>query len=420
MNPLPIVLADIRKTRVGVIAVIVLIGLAVALGIAVSAQERALRIGSARAADRFDLIIGAAGSKTQLVLTTVYLEPAALNLIPGRLLAQISADRGVVFAAPVGPGDFYKNFPIVGSSADFVTNGGRVALAEGRVFRAVDEVVVGADVPLAIGAKFSPAHSRPDPIRTNPQVHEHIHLTVVGRMSRQGTPWDRAIIGPIEASWAVHGLAGGVSFPAASVATTDHVGRARDGAAPRVGPPWPAAELPGVPAIVVKPRTVADAYRLRARYGRGATMAVFPAEVLTELYARLGDARDVLALISIGTQALVIGAVLLAVFAALDQRRRKLAVLRALGASRMFVFATVWLQVMVMVVGGAVLGLALGAAGAFALSEILRQRTGITLPVAITAQELALALAIIAVGGVLAVIPAWSAYRQSVATALRS
>ncbi len=117
MNPLPIVLADIRRTRAGFVAVIVLIGLAVALGVAVSAQERALRLGSARAADRFDLIVGANGSKTQLVLTTVYLEPAALNLVPGRLLAEISADPGVAFAAPVAFGDYYRSYPIVGSSS---------------------------------------------------------------------------------------------------------------------------------------------------------------------------------------------------------------------------------------------------------------------------------------------------------------
>ena len=198
MNPLPIVLADIRRTRAGFVAVIALIGLAVALGVAVSAQERALRLGSARAADRFDLIVGANGSKTQLVLTTVYLEPAALSLVPGRLLAEISADPGVAFAAPVAFGDYYGMYPIVGSSADLVTSGGRAAPAEGRIFASLDEVVVGADVPLELGRRITPAHGKPDAIRPHPFVHEHAQLTVVGRMARQGSPWDRAIVSPIE------------------------------------------------------------------------------------------------------------------------------------------------------------------------------------------------------------------------------
>jgi putative ABC transport system permease protein len=43
LNPLPVVLADIRRSRAGFLAVVGLIAVAVALGVAVSAQERALR-----------------------------------------------------------------------------------------------------------------------------------------------------------------------------------------------------------------------------------------------------------------------------------------------------------------------------------------------------------------------------------------
>ena len=66
---------------------------------------------------------------------------------------------------------------------------------------------------------------------------------------------------------------------------------------------------PGVSAVVVRPRSVADAYRLRARYRAGETTAVFPAEVLVELYAPLGDVRDLLRLLTVLTQALVLLAI---------------------------------------------------------------------------------------------------------------
>ena len=42
-NPFPFVLADLRRSRGGVLAVVLLVALAVGLGVAVSAQERALR-----------------------------------------------------------------------------------------------------------------------------------------------------------------------------------------------------------------------------------------------------------------------------------------------------------------------------------------------------------------------------------------
>jgi putative ABC transport system permease protein len=86
MNPLPLVYAELRHNRAAVLAVAILIALAVSLGVAVSAQERALRQSSAAAADPFDIIIGMPGSQTQLVLTSVYLQPAALELVPGSVL----------------------------------------------------------------------------------------------------------------------------------------------------------------------------------------------------------------------------------------------------------------------------------------------------------------------------------------------
>jgi putative ABC transport system permease protein len=141
--------------------------------------------------------------------------------------------------------------------------------------------------------------------------------------------------------------------------------------------------------------------------------------VLVELYNLLGDARDLLAAISVATQALVIAAILLAVFASLALRRRQLAVLRALGASRGYVFAAVWTHVSLMILLGAALGLCLGWLGAVALSAVFSARTGIALPVTLAAQELWMVAAVIGVGMLLAAIPSWSSYRHSVSSGLR-
>jgi putative ABC transport system permease protein len=192
------------------------------------------------------------------------------------------------------------------------------------------------------------------------------------------------------------------------------------GAVP-IGPPWDADDLPGVPAIAVKPASFPAAYSLRQRYRAAEdTMAVFPAEVLIQLYDLLGDVRDLVAALSVLTQVLVIGAVLLAVLATIALRRKTIAVLRALGASRLFVFATVWLSVALMLSAGAVLGLGLGYLGALAISALFAAETGVALPVALSWQEIQLVLAIILIGLVLATVPAALAYRGSVAAALRA
>jgi putative ABC transport system permease protein len=417
-NPWPFILADFRRSRAGVVAVVLLMAVAVALGVAISAQERALRQGSAHAAEAFDLLIGAPGSETQLVLSTVYLQPAAIDLIDGRHLADLQGDPEVRYAAPIGFGDSYQGYPVVGTIAAFLTQNERIRLPEGRMFQRLDEVVVGADVALDVGARFVPTHGQV--ALDDEEGHEEFAYTVVGRMPRLGNPWDRAISAPIESVWWLHSLPVGHVLDDAAVWPDGADGEPQLGAVP-VGPPWDASELPGVPAIAVKPASFAAAYSLRQRY-RAAddTMAVFPAEVLIQLYGLLGDVRDLVAALSVLTQVLVIGAVLLAVLATIALRRKSIAVLRALGASRPFVFVTVWLSVALMLSVGAVLGLGLGYLGAIAVSAAFAARTGVALPVALSWQEMHLVIAIIVIGLALATVPAALAYRGSVSAALRA
>ena len=401
MNPLPAVLADMRRGRVGIAVVVAVIAVAVALGVVVTAQERALRQGSARAADSFDLVVGARGSPTQLILSAVYLQPTMLELVPGTELLRLEAEGGVAWAAPLVFGDSWKGRPIVGSTASFVSAGGTRVLARGRMFGKESEVVIGASVPLDIGDAISPSHGLRSAGLAD-DTHEGALFRVVGRLPRQGNPWDGAIIAPVEALWAMH------------VRPNGH-GREED----RVGPPWDARRLGEVSAIVVKPKSMADAYRLRARYRTAGTMAVFPAEVLLDLYATLGDARDLLALVTLATQALVGAAVLLMVLASLAQRRREIGVLRALGAPRAYLFAAVWMHVTLLIGAGAVLGMGLGYAGSWALSTAFHARTGIALPLSWSWQEGGLVVALVGAGALLAMIPAWRSCRLPVAAALK-
>ena len=418
MNPWPVVAGDLRRSRWGAIAVVLLVALAVALGVAVSAQERALRQGSARAAEGFDLVIGARGGETQLVLSSVYLQIAAVDLLPAEILADLLQDPLVRLASPIGYGDSYRDHLIAGVTPAFVAHLAKGHLAEGSIFARLDEVVVGADVALPLGERFSPLHGH----RPSAQAIEHseFQYRVVGHLPKLGNPWDRAIVSSIEAVWWIHSLPVGHRLDERHLYPST-AGGAPDLAAVPIGPPFDRAELTGVPAIVAVPVSIAAAYQLRQKYrNHPETMAVFPAEVLVQLYRLLGDVRDVVALLSIVTQVLVIGAVLLAVGASLAQRRRLIGTLRALGASRRFVFAAIWLNVALLLAAGAISGLGLGWAAAWALSVVVEARTSLALPVVVARSEFLLVAAVIVIGTGLAALPAWLSYRNSVATALKA
>src|SRR5262249_25417122 len=142
----------------------------------------------------------------QLVLTTVYLQPAMLDLVPGLTLKELGSDPGVVYAAPLLFGDSYRGRPIIGATGDLVTQAGQAPLANGRPFASTREVVIGADVPLRLGDHFAPTHGQPTSaggLRDAPAHDDHL-FTVVGRMTPRGSPWDRAIIAPVEALWEIH------------------------------------------------------------------------------------------------------------------------------------------------------------------------------------------------------------------------
>ncbi len=175
---------------------------------------------------------------------------------------------------------------------------------------------------------------------------------------------------PVEDVWRVHGLASGHD-----VGDLQHI-----------GPPWNSRQLPGLPAIAVKPDSVAAAYTLRGQFRSAHSLALFPAEVLNDLYVTLDNVRDLMSLLAIATQVLVV-VVLMALMVGFLARRRQLAVLRAIGASRTYVFCVVWIEVVRLIAGGAVLGTLLGWGGSMVFSKWMQTQTGFEMPVSLGAAE---------------------------------
>ena len=101
-----------------------------------------------------------------------------------------------------------------------------------------------------------------------------------------------------------------------------------------IGPPFDLASMPGIPAAVVKPRSLIEAYGLRNTWRTTETTAFFPAEVLVQLYELLGDVRVVMSALAVATELLLVAAILAGILILMRLYRQRFAVLRALGASR--------------------------------------------------------------------------------------
>lgn len=432
------ILADLRRLWAGSVVVVLLVALATALGVAVTLQERSLRLGSARAADKFDLVVGAAGSETQLVLSSVFLQAAPLPLVSGEVLHALSEDPRVSWAAPVAFGDSFNGYPLVGTTTTLISNT-TPGFSEGAMFAAEGEAVIGAAVQLRIGDEVKPMHGNAG---EGGHTHTELAYHVVGRLKPTNTPWDRAILVPVQAVWHIHGLGSegeghdhdhaseDVGAPAAggaSSAEAEHHDE-EDGDGHHHGgidADAPLVEtfdehMPGLPAILVKPKTIGDAYKLRQEYRAETTLAVFPGEVLTRLYATLGDAKLVLSAVSVGAQVLVAAALLLVTILHVGQRRRQIGALRAFGAPRLAVFGIVWSELFLLVLAGIGIGYLIGYGAAVFIANLLTAQSGVVLPVSFARPDLWQAGWMLAFGAFLATLPAWLAYRQSPASALRS
>ena len=396
----PLLLSILRRERGTALVFLALIAVSVGIGVAVTAQDRALRDGSARAAQKFDLIVAAPGSETTLMFAAVYLQPADVDLIDGATFDRIAAHPRVTLAAPLAFGDSWQGAPIVGSTAQFVHHLSD-GLSEGRMFTAETEAIAGARVALAIGDRFEPAHG----VGLSAEAGAHgFDYTVVGRMPLTGSPWDRALIVPVESVWMTHGLASG------------H-GPGWDGT---LGPPFDPAHFPGTPAVLVRGETLADAYGLRSTFNRNGTMAFFPGTVLARLHALLGDVTEVMRVLAVLTQILVAGSVLVGLAMIARLMARRTALLRTLGAPRRFVFALVWSIGTALVTAGAGLGLLLGLGASRAVGRIVTARTDILVTPTLGWAEAHLVAGFVLVAALLALLPAWAAMRRPILTDLRT
>ena len=433
------ILADLNRFRLGAFFIAAIVALAVALGVAVTLQERALRLGSARAAEKFDLIVGAAGSETQLVLSSVFLQPSALPLMQGKVLSDLEADPRVAWAAPIGFGDFFGTSPIVGTTTTLVKNLS-AGVSEGAVFAREGEAVIGADVKLSMGSTVKPMHGT---LGEGGHTHTELAYTVVGRLKPTGSAWDKAILVPIRAVWDIHGLGHHHDDGDADEHDHDHAAAGADAAKPAdakepvghddhddhdehhaidpnqaINEQWQ-GELPGLPAVVVKPKSIADAYKLRQQYRKDATLAVFPGEVLTTLYATLGDVKQVLSAVAGGAQLLVGAALILVIVMHIGQRRKQIGALRAFGAPREAVFGIVWLELFGLVATGIAAGLVLGYLAARVIAARLAADSGFQMPVGFAPEDMTSIGILLIASALLCALPAIIAYRQPPASALR-
>ncbi len=409
--------------RRGTLALVVFsIALATALLLTLERLRTDIRSSFTAAVSGTDLVVGARTGPVQLMLYAVFHVGGATNNVKMDSLRAIAAHRAVAWMVPIALGDSHRGFAVMGTTPEYFERflyGDRqpLAFAEGRAFAGtldgLYEAVVGAEVAQALGyrpgARLTLSHGLGSVGGSLAAEHGDKPFAVVGVLARTGTPVDRTVHVSLPAIEAIHlDWAGGAPVPGMRIAP--ELARKFD-----LEPKTATAALVGLKsraAVFVVQRFVNG-------YEPEALLAVLPGVALDELWQVVGLGEQALLAIS-GLVALVSLASLVAVvLAGLNERRRELAVLRAVGAGPRQVLLLLAAEGAWVTIAGALLGAAAAASAVWAAGPWLQQRFGITLQAGLpTAEQWGLFGAVLAAGMLAGLVPGWRAYRLSLADGL--
>jgi putative ABC transport system permease protein len=362
-----------------------------------------------------DLIVGARTGSTQLLLYSVFRIGAATNNISWKSVQALQAHLGVDWVVPLSLGDSHRGFAVLATSTDYFTRfryGDKqlLKMREGKPFSELFDAVVGAEVAdklgYHVGQKITLAHGSGE---LNVAEHADKPFTVVGVLARTGTPVDRTVHIGLAAMEAIHleWVGGapmpGVHIPAEQVRKFD------------LTPKNVTAALVGLKNRAA----VFGVQRWISTYTGEPLMAILPGVALDELWSVIGIGENALLLMSALVALVSLAGLVSVVMAGLNERRRELAVLRAVGAGLRHVLALLALEGAMVTVLGVLLGVVMAVLGIALLSPWLQAQFGLTLSLSEpTLNEWLLMASLLVAGWLASLLPGIRAYRLSLADGL--
>ena len=341
-----------------------------------------------------DLIVGARTAPEQLLLATVFHYGALSTPLPRAVEPRLAAHPAVRFALPLSLGDSVSGLPVVGTVPAYFAHLGPapevpLAFQAGRPFEGDEEVVLGAEAARRLGKGLGDALTLSHGLGAQSFLEHGDHpLRVVGILAPTGTPLDQRVLVSLEALHAAHeGVASG------------------------------APEEENISALLLGLAPRAAALGLAAQLNRSEDpplTAALPALTLAGLLRWLGAGETVLQVLSIFVMVVALAGMLAMMLASLEQRRREMAVLRALGAGFGTLLALLLSEALILTFLAICLGLGLVHGGLALAASTLQGATGLALQdLSPTAGEGLLALGALALAALAGLLPAWLAARRA-------
>ncbi len=417
MYLLRLALASLNNRRFTAVLTVFAIALSVCLLLAVERIRTETRASFASTISGTDLIVGARSGSVNLLLYSVFRIGNATNDIRWDSYQQLAGHPQVKWAIPLSLGDSHRGYRVLGTSPAYFEHYryGRqqpLQLAEGRAF-ADDpfEVVLGAEVAQSLGyrldAQIVLAHGV---AKVSLVQHDDKPFRVVGILRRTGTPVDRTLHINLAGMEALHvDWRGGVPARGAGRVSAEQA-RTLD-----LQPQQITAVLLGLNS-----RIATFALQREINQYRGEPLlAVLPGVALQELWSLMGTAEQALFVVSLFVVLTGLIGMLTAILTSLNERRREMAILRSVGARPWHIAGLLVIEAFALALAGAALGVTLLYVSIAVAQAPLQQFYGLYLPFGWpSGYEWRLLGAILLAAVLMGAVPAWRAYRQSLADGL--
>ncbi len=395
MSPVAIAIRGVRERKVSSVITIAAVALASSLLMLVWAFKKEAEQSFAGANGGFDAVLGPRGSKLQIVLNALYHLDESPGLMKWEDYEQAAKIPAIEAAYPIAVGDNYRGYRLVGTVPEYLAEH---AYAEGEQFElerqgelfeetsmnAVVGNLAARRLGMSVGDTFHPYHGL---IFNEAAQHEETY-TVSGILKPTGTPADKVIWIPIKGIQTMSG-----HNPAAA---TD------------------------VSAVLLKFKPGANmaGFQLDMLYnkqGNRLTLAWPANRTIIQFFEKISWFDKILQAVAVLVAIIAGGSILAILYNAMNERKRDIAVLRALGARKFTVFAISLLEAVGMTLVGVVAGFAVYGMLGVAIGGIVQRETGVLLnPFTGNAAMVWAPLGMLGIGALSGLLPAIKAYRIEV------
>ncbi len=352
---LKLTLLSLWNRRASVLLTLLAIAISIALLLGVDYIRKEAKASFLSTISGTDLVVGARSGSVQLLLYSVFRIGNATNNISWKSYQELAAHPQIAWTIPLSLGDSHRGFRVLGTNQDYFRYyrfGDKRALefAQGQAFVGVFDTVLGAEVArklgYQLGDKIVIAHGTS---AVSTALHADKPFTVTGILEPTGTPLDRTVHITLEGLEAVHiDWVAGTKISGYSISAEEAVKK-------NLQPKLITAFLLGL-----KTRTTAfQVQREINNYKREPLLAILPGVALADLWQALGLFETVLRIISGFVVIAGLVGMLTTVLSTLNERRREMAILRAVGAHPYHILLLFILEALVLTLGGCLLGILL-------------------------------------------------------------